>query len=110
MGFGKPPPSSAGPKLGNTSLLCEDKEEKDSASKFKVLYSTLDGGGGQDQGCEPPKDHLSSALSSILSDEEKQELLLSPLKKTLKSAGIEVAESDGAEKQKFVLRVKLNKH
>lgn len=101
---------SSGPKLGNTSLLCEDKGERDSASKFKVLYSTLDGGGSQDQSSENSQDHLSSALSSILSDEEKQELLLSPLKKTLKSAGIEVEEKDGAEKQKFVLRVKLNKH
>ena len=49
---------------------------------------------------------LSSALSTVLSDEEKQELLVSPLKKTLKSAGIEMAETDGEDNDNFVLRVK----
>ena len=91
---------AAGPRLGSTSLLFnEPGGEKDKSSKFKVLFSTLDAG-SEDR--ERVKDPLSSALSTVLSDEEKQELLVSPLKKTLKSAGIEMAETD----DNFVLRVK----
>lgn len=99
----------SGPKLGSTSLLKSDEKEK--SSKFKVLHSTL----GTDKDSEDDEkddkeDPLSSAISSILSEEEKQELLLNPLKQSLKSAGIELAESAGEEKQNFVLRVKSNRN
>ena len=91
----------AGPRLGSTSLLFnEPGGEKDKSSKFKVLFSTLDA--GSDDSERVKEDPLSSALSTVLSDEEKQELLVSPLKKTLKSAGIEMAETE----DNFVLRVK----
>jgi hypothetical protein len=102
--LGKAEPEDAeagGPKLGSTSLLSTDVEEKEKSTKFKVLHSTLHADDSQ-----PSEDPLSSALSSILSEEEKQELILSPIKKTLKSAGIEVGESE----ENFVLRVKLNKY
>ena len=92
-----------GPKLGSTSLLFNGPAEKEKSSKFKVLFSTLDAGGESERTEEDP---LSSALSTVLSDEEKQELLVSPLKKTLKSAGIEMAETDGEDNDNFVLRVK----
>ena len=93
--------AAAGPRLGSTSLLFnESGGEKDKSSKFKVLFSTLDA--GSDDSERVKEDPLSSALSTVLSDEEKQELLVSPLKKTLKSAGIEMAETD----DNFVLRVK----
>ena len=95
----------AGPRLGSTSLLFnEPGGEKDKSSKFKVLFSTLDA--GSDDSERVKEDPLSSALSTVLSDEEKQELLVSPLKKTLKSAGIEMAETDGEDNDNFVLRVK----
>ena len=98
-------PVAAGPRLGSTSLLFnEPGGEKDKSSKFKVLFSTLDA--GSDDSERVKEDPLSSALSTVLSDEEKQELLVSPLKKTLKSAGIEMAETDGEDNENFVLRVK----
>ena len=97
---------AAGPRLGSTSLLFnEPGGEKDKSSKFKVLFSTLDAG-DSDESERVKEDPLSSALSTVLSDEEKQELLVSPLKKTLKSAGIEMAETDGEDSDSFVLRVK----
>ena len=109
--FGTPDPNlgpkkpAAGPKLGSTSLLFnEPGGEKDKSSKFKVLFSTLDAGSGDSERVK--EDPLSSALSTVLSDEEKQELLVSPLKKTLKSAGIELAETGGEDNDNFVLRVK----
>ena len=106
--IGTPEPSSvgAGPRLGSTSLLFnEPGGEKDKSSKFKVLFSTLDAGDSEESE-RVKEDPLSSALSTVLSDEEKQELLVSPLKKTLKSAGIEMAETDGEDSDSFVLRVK----
>ena len=48
--------------------------------------------------------YIKTNLLGGLSDEEKQELLVSPLKRTLKSAGIEMAEADGDDN--FVLKVK----
>ena len=107
--IGTPEPKgsvAAGPRLGSTSLLFnEPGGEKDKSSKFKVLFSTLDAG-DSDESERVKEDPLSSALSTVLSDEEKQELLVSPLKKTLKSAGIEMAETDGEDNDSFVLRVK----
>ena len=105
--IGTPDPKEslgAGPRLGSTSLLFnEPGGEKDKSSKLKVLFSTLDAGSEESEDSERVKeDPLSSALSTVLSDEEKQELLVSPLKKTLKNAGIEMAEAD----DNFVLRVK----
>jgi len=97
-------PPASGPKLGSTSLIVNETEKKKNGSKL-VLFSTL--GAAEPEQKEDP---LSSALSSILTDEEKHELLLSPLKRTLNSAGIELAESEGEEKQNFFLRVKMNKH
>ena len=105
IGTPDPKDPTAGPRLGSTSLLFnEPGGEKDKSSKFKVLFSTLDA--GSDDSERVKEDPLSSALSTVLSDEEKQELLVSPLKKTLKSAGIEMAETDGEDNDNFVLRVK----
>ena len=102
--IGTPDPKETGPRLGSTSLLFnEPGGEKDKSSKLKVLFSTLDAGSVEsEESVRVKEDPLSSALSTVLSDEEKQELLVSPLKKTLKSAGIEMAEAD----DNFVLRVK----
>ena len=106
IGTPDPKDPAAGPRLGSTSLLFNEPGggEKDKSSKFKVLFSTLDA--GSDDSERMKEDPLSSALSTVLSDEEKQELLVSPLKKTLKSAGIEMAETDGEDNDNFVLRVK----
>ena len=98
--FGSAPTFGSGPKLGATSLLFNEPSKKDKGPEFKVLFSTLDAGSD----APPKEDPLSSALSTVLSDEEKQELLVSPLKRTLKSAGIEMAEADGDDN--FVLKVK----
>ena len=93
--LGRPDPEatkSSGPKLGSTSLLCAEaeKENESKGSKGpKLLFSTLASAEEEEKEDDP----LSTAISSILTDEEKQELILTPLKKTLRTAGIEVAES-----------------